>query len=308
MEYQCTDEDALSHDGLIEGESMHERENVREIEGIAPGDTLDEPDSSQHPVSQPDSSQPQASQTSQAGDTDDEEPEGYKNRRRAIPFIYNENSLSDASRFPLPMERFYHPNHLLVVENREYFESIASQSKSFGMVYPKDHPIYAGPSWSFVDLCTSPNLSEYMIRVIDLFSKINALSYNYSWKGHTVPTMDIETTPSARLKPIYDLNGKDIKGVMLQEMIEKGEERASKGPFDEILLADDASELAEGDAHKSLPFLSISVGFTAAVFHNERAGKEEVALFGVVRVTTLLNVDAFDFIIVSPSRPASGRP
>jgi hypothetical protein len=159
-------------------------------------------------------------------------------------------------------------------------------------------------TWSIVDHCTAPNLSQRMIEAISLFARLNALASNYSWNDFTVPTQEIECSASTKLKPLYSTNGKDIKGVVLEEMMDKDGERVARGTLDDILLADDASELAEGEVQRSLPFLSISVGFTAAVFHNERSGKEEIALFGIVRVTTLLNVDAFDLIIVRPLPPS----
>jgi len=209
------------------------------------------------------------------------------------------DSLSDASRFNLRLRRYWHPSQLLV-PNPEHLKSIESQSKSFGMVMPQDLPIQSGVTWSVVDLCTSPNLTPRMTEAISCFARINALASNYSWNDFAVPTQEVECTATTKLKPLFASNGKDIKGVVLEEMMDRDGGRAAQESLDDILLADDANDLSEGDVQKSLPFLTVSVGFTAAVFHNERNGKEEVAIFGVVRVTTLLNVDAFDFITVSP--------
>ena len=300
MEFQCTDEDALSHDGQMEDDAQEPPNSPdhSQIESVGSQDAQHisqaDPDDPL-PLSQPSSSQP--AESSQPDSAHPSEPGDGANRRRSIAAVRIPDSLSDANRFNLRLKRFWHPSQLLI-PNPEHLKSIESQSKSFGMVVPQDLPIHAGVTWSIVDICTAPNLTQRMIEAISCFARINALANNYSWNDFVVPTQEVECTASTKLKPLYASNGKDIKGVVLEEMMDRDVDRQAQDTLDDILLADDAVELAEGDVQKSLPFLTISVGFTAAVFRNERSGKDEVALFGIVRVTTLVNVDAFDFIVV----------
>lgn len=351
MEFQCTEDDALSHDELMMDEAENnsgpppedlsdfsqEEEHIEAIErlnldeglhgGLNGGlggngnlhrdgnphrDGNDDPlADSLHPPTEPprnDSPEPSSSQNSRPDCSQDsnqpipESPqpseEPSENRRRSIAAVRIPDSLSDAGRFDLPLSRYSHPLKLLV-PNPEHLKSIESQSKSFGMVPPQDLPIHAGVTWSIVDMCTAPSLTPRMIEAISWFARINALASNYCWNDYVVPTLEVECTNSTKLKPLFASNGKDIKGVVLEEIMDRDAERsAAQESLDDILLADDTHELAEGDVQTSLPFLTIEVSFTAAVFRNDGGSKDEIALFGVVRATCLLNVEAFDFITV----------
>ena len=298
---QATDDDVLSHDKALEDLANDAIADDAMADDAVANDAVANEDAREDAD---DGGRIGADEMEEVEDMDDidmpsSQESASGNRARSIAAVRIPDSISDAGRFPLRLDRYFHPAGLLV-PNPEHLKSIESQSKSFGMVQPQDHPIHAGVSWSFVDYCTAPGLSQEMLKVLYFFATLNGLAGNHSWNGYVVPTEEIECTKNVKLKPLYAPNKKDIKGVLLEENVEKEELQQHLGSvMDDILLADDRHELVEGDVHTSVPFFSINVGFTSCVFKKD--SKDDVALFGIVTVTSLMNVNTLDMMLVFPS-------
>ena len=131
--------------------------------------------------------------------------------------------------------------------------------------------------------------------VLYFFDIINGMANHHIWNGFTVPTEPRMCSEHTRLKPKYMPNLKDICGVVLDEFRDSDE-----GPSESTLLADDSCELVAGTRQSEMPFLRINVGFTAAVYKSTQGETDDkYAIFGVVSVTSLLNVDSLRLILVS---------
>ena len=302
---QATDDDVLSHDEALEDMANDAMTSDAMADNAMANDAMANDAMADDAVADDavagDANNDERAEVDEMEDMDDldvpsSQESASGNRVRSIASVRIPDSASDALRFPLRLDRYFHPAGLLM-PNSEHLKSIESQSKSFGMVPPQDHPIHAGVSWSFVDYCAAPGLSQEMLKVLYFFATLNGLAGNHSWNGYVVPTEEIECAKNVKLKPLYAPNKKDIKGVLLEENVERDEHEQHHGSImDDILLADDRHELVEGGVHTPVPFFSINVGFTACVFKKD--SKEEVALFGIVTVTSLMNVNTLDMMLV----------
>ena len=216
-----------------------------------------------------------------------------RRRQRSVAEIHIPNSLTDSERYPLCLERYFHPDNLLLPKPSDLL-SIESQSKTFSMQEADDLHESAGLTWSFVDLCPA-GLSDELRQVLYFFDIINGMANHHIWNGFTVPTEPLMCSEHTRLKPKYMPNLKDICGVVLDEFRDSDE-----GPSESTLLADDSCELVAGTRQSEMPFLRINVGFTAAVYKSTQGETDDkYAIFGVVSVTSLLNVDSLRLILVS---------
>lgn len=222
------------------------------------------------------------------------------------------DSVTDAIRHRLCMERFFHPNRLMQPREQD-LNSLDANGKVWAMErQPFSTPI-DGVTWSFVDECHA-GITNELLKVIYFFDIVNGLSNHFHWNGFVVPTADISGQDRTFLQPNIAPNGKDIIGVMLSQYMESDESLSFGGTVDtDRLLA--AGELsASGMVFSPQQLFRISVGFTAAVFESSRVrrnargaardcdpGEEDEqrqAIFGVVTVTTLQNVDSLRLILV----------
>ena len=226
------------------------------------------------------------------------------------------DSVTDAARYPLCMNRFFHPNGLM--QPREHdLSSLDANGKAWVMERPPLSQNIDGNTWSFVDECHAGITCE-LLKVLYFFDIINGMSNHFHWNGFVVGTNDI--TGGVRptfLVPSYAPNNKDINGVMLSQFMESDESISFKGSNSGVdtgkLLS--ASELSSsGTVYTSLELFRISVSFTAAVFessrvqHKRRTARDQddsddedekrQAIFGVVTVTALRNVDTLRLIMV----------
>lgn len=283
MEYCATEEDALSHDGLDAPANELHASNDNPIDGDVPFSSQGSHNPSQNP--------------SQCSHTPSQEVP-VTGRQRSIGAVRSADSVTDARRYPLRLTRYWHPAGLLRV-TPQHLRSIESQGKCFGMVAEADFPIYAGVTWSFVDYCPA-GLTEQLQKVLYLFALLNSMANNFNLNKLAVPTEEIECTANVRLRLKYDPNKKNVLGVLLQEIVDRDEEaQAGAGRFGSVLLADDSADLQSGPKYTQLPFFEINLGFTAALFRVEGSDREEIAQFGVVSVTSLINVDSLRLILVS---------
>ena len=212
--------------------------------------------------------------------------------RVRLPASYmRAGTITDRSRYPVELQRYYHPSELMVPRRRDLL-SIESQSKSFSMTEVEDLQPFAGLSWSFVDEFKA-GLSEELRKVLFLFDVLNGLANHHPWNGYVVPVEAVGCSDDAKLRPKLMADNKTITGVLFSELHDTDDEPERLNS----MLEDDSGDLQTGTVMRSLPFLSISLGFTVAVL--EIDGKEEFMQFGVVTVTGLANVDSLQFILVS---------
>ena len=304
---QCTEDDAISHDEFrqelengdafhddVQGadipEGMDEDVQMEESNRANPAEEEDTPSSSQE-------SGPQFSQGGNQGSSQQSNVSEEQHQRRSfgrMPSSYmRAESITDATRYPLELRRYYHEAGLLVPKLAD-LKSIESQSKIFSMETVGDLHLSAGDRWSFVDRCPA-GLSDELRKVVYLFDVLNSLSNHHPWNKYVVPTDDLGGQEYTRLKPKFAPDQKTITGVLYSEM-QDSDEREER--FDSM-LEDDSGDLQSGTVYRSMPLLCIDVGFTAAVFRAAGSDKEEFALFGVVTVTGLANVDTLELIKVS---------
>lgn len=227
------------------------------------------------------------------------------------------NSLTDALRYQLCMDRFFHPNGLMQPRDQD-LSSLDANGKAWVMERPPLSQPIDGNTWSFVDECHAGITSE-LLKVIYFFDIMNGLSNHFNWNGFVVSTGDISGgSGPVFLQPSYAPNNKDINGVTLSQFVESDENISLKGVSTGVdagrLLY--ASELnSSGMVNTSLQLFRISVSFTAAVFessrvkrHPRRVGRDQddsdneeeqqQAIFGVVTITALRNVDTLRLIMV----------
>ena len=276
--------DAMEHEELVSGGN-----DVLMNESNAP------------PVSQPDSMPSQSILFSQ--NSMDEEPQSSQEsdflsgstRRRSHAEVRKANSITDSTRYPLELGRFFHPDRLLVPHPKDY-KSIESQSKVFCMEPAEDLPEYAGKSWSFVDKCPA-GLSKSLLDVLYFFDIMNGTALHSHWNGFVVPSTQLPSQSRLTLK--YAGNGKDINGVFYNQYVDSERSFSLRGDDDFMntsrLLAS-SENTSSGNVKTSLPLFQIQVGFTSAFFKTE--GRDEICLFGVVTVTGLMNVDSLRLIHV----------
>lgn len=227
------------------------------------------------------------------------------------------DSLTDALRHPLCMDRFFHQNGLMQPRDQD-LGSLDANGKAWVMERPPLSQPIDGNTWSFVDECHAGITSE-LLKVIYFFDIMNGMSNHFNWNGFVVNTGDVSGgSGPVFLMPSFAPNNKDINGVMLSQFVESDESISLKGISTGLdtgrLLY--ASELnSSGMVNTSLPLFRISVSFTAAVFESSRVKRlskrtgrdqddsdneeeQQQAIFGVVTVTTLRNVDTLRLIMV----------
>jgi hypothetical protein len=229
------------------------------------------------------------------------------------------NSLTDAVRYPLCMDRYFHPNGLMQPKDHD-LTSLDANGKAWVMERPPLSRPIDGNTWSFVDECHA-GITNELLKVIYFFDIMNGMSNHFNWNGFVVGTGDISGgSGPVYLKPSYAPNNKDINGVTLSQFVESDDTISLRGVNTGLdtgrLLY--ASELnSSGMVNTSLQLFRISVGFTAAVFESNRVKRhprrpsrdqddsdneeeQQQAIFGVVTVTALRNADTLRLIMVSP--------
>jgi hypothetical protein len=216
------------------------------------------------------------------------------------------NSITDARRNPLRLERFFHAHDLMVPKDKD-LDSIEANEKSWAMVRPSGPSVTDGISWSFVDICSG--LSRELLKVCHFFDVMNGFSNHHPWNDFVVPTMDISDNHQSRsLRLKY--NKKDIIGVIDSKYVENSYNLSlgsSNGKGVDTAKLLQASEMnASGTQNTLLPLFKIQLNFTAGFFtadplnsdEDGGEGEERQATFGVVTITTLRNVDSLKLIVV----------
>jgi hypothetical protein len=224
------------------------------------------------------------------------------------------DSVTDASRHQLCMDRFFHPNGLMQPRDQD-LSSLDANGKAWVMERPPLSLPIDGNTWSFVDECHAGITSE-LLKVLYFFDIVNGMSNHFHWNGFVVGTSDISgSNQSTFLQPSYAPNNKDVNGVMLSQYMEPDRAISFKGSSRGVdtgkLLS--ASELsASGAVYTPLELFRISISFTAGVFESNRVQRKRArdqddsddedehrqAIFGVVTVTALRNVDTLRLIMV----------
>lgn len=227
------------------------------------------------------------------------------------------DSLTDASRHQLCMDRFFHPNGLMQPRDQD-LSSLDANGKTWVMERPPLSQPIDGNTWSFVDECHAGITSE-LLKVIYFFDIINGMSNHFNWNGFVVGTDDL--SGGARptfLEPSFAPNNKDINGVMMNQFVDSDESISFKGVSSGVDTAKllYASELnSSGTVYTPLELFRISISFTAAVFESSRVkhlnrrtargqddsddeDEQQQAIFGVVSVTSLRNVDSLRLMLV----------
>jgi hypothetical protein len=232
------------------------------------------------------------------------------------------DSVTDAARFPLCMERFYHPNGLMQPRDQD-LSSLDANGKAWVMERPPLSLPIDGNSWSFVDECHA-GITNELLKVLYFFDLMNGMSNHFLWNGFVVGTSDISGsdqctgTFGTSLKPSYAPNNKDINGVMLSEFKDQDRPISFRGSHrgvdtDKLLSSSELS--STGTVYTPLPLFRISISFTAGMFESSRvqhAGRRRArqqddsddedeqrqAIFGVATVTALRNMDTLGLIMV----------
>jgi hypothetical protein len=227
------------------------------------------------------------------------------------------DSVTDAARHQICTERFFHPNGLMQPREQD-LSSLDANGKAWVMERPPLSLAIDGNTWSFVDECHAGITSE-LLKVIYFFDIVNGMSNHFNWNGFTVESSDISgCNQNTYMKPSMAPNNKDINGVKLSQFMESDESISFRGTRRGVdtgkLLS--ASELsASGTVYTPLHLFRISIGFTAAVFESSKVQRRtrrsardqddsdeddemRQAIFGVVTVTTLRNVDTLKLIMV----------
>ena len=212
------------------------------------------------------------------------------------------NSVTDANRFPLHLQRFYHRDGLLMPQEK-HLSSMDSQSKCWSMTKPQDHPPYTGWSVSFVDKC-SAGPSEELLKVVYFWEMINAMAEHTPLNGFVVPSTELPN--GSKLLPRFAK--KDITGIFLSETVnsDRSFQLRQDGFINTTRLLASSENASTGSVLTLLPLITINMGFTAASFehHNmqQDQNEEELCLFGVVTITTPMNIDITGFVnhLLSP--------
>jgi hypothetical protein len=239
----------------------------------------------------------------------------------SISQIMVPDSVTDASRHRLCLDRFFHPSSLMQPREQD-LNSLDANGKVWAMDrQPFSKPV-DGPTWSFADHCHA-GITEELKKVLYFFEIVNGMSNHFHWNGFAVGASDIEGCNGyTSLKPTLAPNGKDVIGVMLHKYMESDEAISFRGAsrgVDTSKLLSASEHSSSGTVHTPMPLFRISLNFTAAVFESNRVRRkartaeqgdhdsgstsddeeeQRQAIFGVVTVTTLRNVDSLRLILV----------
>lgn len=215
------------------------------------------------------------------------------------------NSITDASRHPLRLDRFFHAHDLMVPKDKD-LDCIEANEKSWEMIRPAGPSVTDGISWSFVDICSG--LSRELLKVCHFFDVMNGFSNHHPWNEFVVPTADISDNQHRFLRLKY--NKKDVIGVIDSKFVENSRNLSlgssnGKG-VDTAKLLEASGMNASGTQNTLLPLFKIQLSFTAGFFtadplnsdEDDGEGEQRQATFGVVTITTLRNVDSLKLIVV----------
>jgi len=232
---------------------------------------------------------------------------GISGRRRIDAHTHIVNSITDANRYPLKLERYFHEHDLMVPKDKD-LDSIEANDKSWAMMRPCAPSATDGISWSFVDICGG--LSTELLKVCHFFEVMNGLSNHHPWNGFVVPTTDISGGDQNRTLCLK-YNKKDVVGVIDRKFVEHAQSvslsSSDKKGVDTAKLLGASEQNTTGMQNTLLPLFKIQLGFTAAFFtadppnaedDPEAHGEQRQATFGVVTITSLRNVDSLKLIVV----------
>ena len=224
------------------------------------------------------------------------------------------DSVADASLHQLCMDSFFHPNALMQPRDQD-LSSLDANGKAWVMERPPLSLPIDGNTWSFVDMCHAGITSE-LLKVLYFFDIINGMSNHFHWNGFVVGTADISgSNQGTFLQPSYAPNNKDINGVVLSQYMEPDGAISFKGSsrgVDTGKLLSSSELSASGTVITPMELFRISISFTAAMFESNRVQRRRArdqddsddedeqrqAVFGVVTVTALRNVDSLRLIMV----------
>lgn len=223
---------------------------------------------------------------------DSSQVSGEGEGRRAQSNWYHSDSIYDSDRYKFPLRRYWHPDGLLVCQDR-HREYLYSQAKSMGLSLNSEKSEAYGITWSFVFPFEGFGLPEQMIKAIYFFTMIESLSTHHNWNNCVVQTSNLKRN----LFPNY--KNKDIIGVLEGKCTDDSDPApmrvCSSVDLNDLLQASEAS--STGMVFKSMPLLRMNIGITGALYRAE--GKEKRKLFGILYVHWLLNVDFMQLMLVS---------
>ena len=212
------------------------------------------------------------------------------------------DSVTDSCRHPLKLERFIHPNGLMQPKDKD-LGSLDANGKAWVMERPPPSLPIDGITWSFLDECHA-GITNELLKVIYFFEIMNGMSNHFHWNGFVV---DAEISESVSLKPNFTPNKKEICGVVLSEFKERDGSLSFKGfglGVDTSKLLSSSELSSSGTVFTPQELFRISISFTSAVFEStrvkQRGGENEPrqAIYGVVSITSLRNVDTLRLIMV----------
>ena len=212
-----------------------------------------------------------------------------------------DESIFDSRIYPFPYKhRYYNPHGHLIPDPKD-FKKLYSQSKMLQCVPPEEvfKDLRYGVSWSMVDQLTGVGvgISEYLMQVIYWAHTMDLLLQHHIKNGFVVSTSNLEQN----LYPKYNPSGKEIIGVISKMSLDRQQPRSlgGAGGVDLRKLLDFGDNASGGFVNRSMPLLEIFVSITGATYESD--GEEQQALFGIVTIQWLLNVDFMPLIVVSLS-------
>jgi hypothetical protein len=205
---------------------------------------------------------------------------------------YKNDSIYDSQRYAFPLRRYWHPDGLLVCQDR-HREYLYSQAKSMGLSVNSEKSEAYGITWSLVFPFEGFGLPEPMIRAIYFFTMIESLSTHHNWNHCVVQTNNLQNN----LYPRF--HNKDIQGVLEGTCTEDSSREyvSTAGAVDLNDLLQASENSSSGMVYKALPLLRMNIGITGALYKMD--GKEKRKLFGILYVHWLLNVDFMQLMLVS---------
>ena len=225
------------------------------------------------------------------GAHDSSQAPGEGDHRRARSNWYHSDSIYDSQRFPFPLRRYWHPDGLLVCQDK-HREYLYSQAKSMAITENSEKSEAYGITWSFVFPIDGFGLPKDMIDAIYFFTIIEAMSTHNNWNNYVVQTNNLKRN----LYPRY--NNKDINGVLEGTCTDDTDHTPMRMScsvdLKDLLQASENS--STGTVYKSLPLLKMNIGITGTLYKSE--GREKRKLFGILYVHWLLNVDFMQLMLV----------
>jgi hypothetical protein len=174
------------------------------------------------------------------------------------------------------------------------------------MQAPQDHPAYIGWAISFVDKCSS-GPSEELLKVIYFWEMVNAIAEQSLLNGFAVPSTELPNGATLELRT----SKKDVTGIFYCENMNSDQSFTLRqdGFMNTSRLLASSVTASTGPVKTAIPIVNINLGFTAASFTHETVDDEEQkeqCIFGVVTITSPMNIDIVEFVNQLLAAPQKG--